>query len=483
MMSNIASSESKPTPIRVEINPSLPSDPLQIQSMADYDLTLCLYRTWFEYDESRRAKPGIVSRWSFDSSTGAYRFLISENAHWSDGSPVTAQQLLLNLRRSIELKTSYGVAIKSLIRLEHAKELSPKEFTLPTRDGKPSELFFQRMGSSFLAIVHPSDLDSGLKVITNHLSNGPYKIASADAHQIHLVKNSFDGIANVNRPSEIQLRRESSTNLSDFVAGKSWATVIQTATLMPKTLSDQIITRKLPYWTRGFDRVSKLKPLGKGEVLKRRREFVRAFGRAWAGIHIEKLPFNASKALSLQPQGYPLFQPVDFSKAPVVAGEQSHLPTNVKIIVGMSPQYEIQKPLVAQAAQSLGVQVEWVPVRSAVDVATAVKQDPEIGFDIFNFGVADPEPTTWMGLVLNPESVFVDVTPEDLAEFNRISHLNVKEQEATEYRALLTSMALRGSYVPLFHFSTLSLGQPGISFENIHELDETVDYSKLILKP
>lgn len=49
-----------------------------------------------------------------------------------------------------------------------------------------------------------------------------------------------------------------------------------------------------------------------------------------------------------------------------------------------------------------------------------------------------------MGLGLNPDSVFGEVAPEDLAEFKRTSHLSIQEKEAAEYRALLTHMALQG---------------------------------------
>ena len=164
--------------IRVEIRPSLPLDPLKIQTMADYDLALCLYRTWFDYDAARMAIPGLVHEWSFDNSTGTYRFVVSKNARWSDGSPILAKHLIANLNRAVKLKTAYGDAVTAIMNLASARILDDKAFELQTMDHRPSEAFFQRMGSIFLALVHPGDIGVDHKIRKNSLFSGAYKIVS-----------------------------------------------------------------------------------------------------------------------------------------------------------------------------------------------------------------------------------------------------------------------------------------------------------------
>ncbi|MGK5089213.1 ABC transporter substrate-binding protein [Bdellovibrionota bacterium FG-2] len=466
--------------IRVDQKPTLPMDPIRIQSMADYDLQLCLYRTWFEYDSSRKAKSGIVSEWSFDSKRGVYRFTIAQDSKWSDGSPVLSGQLLKNLKRAVALKTTFGEAVQGLIKLENAKALDDRNFELETRDHQPSEKFFQRMGSSFLAPVNPDDWDKDFLLKSNRLTSGPYRIVASDAQELKLEANPNDKTSPKTRPLTVAIRFQPVTDLAAFVEGKSWANVLQTATLMPSQLAEKVKNRNLPYWTRGFDRVSRLMPVGAGKVLEGRRKLALAFGAVWADFKVSSLPFNSRKANSLQPPGYPLLTELDFRSFLKNGAEK--LKRSVKIVALTSPQNDFQSPLILAAFQTLGIQVTWVWAKSFAELDNLVLQDLTIDFQLGSFGVADPEPTTWMGLILTENSPFVEVTASDLSTFKRIAAIPSKEEEVKKFQLLLREMGLRGSYVPLFHFSTLSLGQPGISFENVQELDETVDYSKLIVK-
>lgn len=98
-----------------------------------------------------------------------------------------------------------------------------------------------------------------------------------------------------------------------------------------------------------------------------------------------------------------------------------------------------------------------------------------------SFGVADPEPATWMGLVFSDNN-FISFDESDKQEFKRVAALASKEQEVAGFKALLKSLALRGAYFPLFHFSTLAIGQKNLNFSQIKELDETVNFAKVIVE-
>ncbi|MGK5088803.1 ABC transporter substrate-binding protein [Bdellovibrionota bacterium FG-2] len=482
-VSTTTTSNAQPTQehqIRVDQKPSLPLDPMKIQTMADYDLQLCLYRTWFEYDLSRKAKSGIVSEWSFDSKRGRYRFTVADDSRWSDGSQILPEHLIENLTRAVTLKTSYGEAIRGLIKIESAKVLDKSSFELETRNHQPSEKFFQRMGSSFLAPVHPDDWDNNFQIKSNRLTSGPYRLVSSDDKELKLEVNLNDKISLKTRPPTVTIRFQPNTDLSLFIDGKTWANVMQTATLMPIQLAEKVKSRNLPYWTRGYDRVSRLMPLGTGKEVETRRRIALAFGTVWADFNVQALPFNSRKAFSLQPPGYPLLTELDFRSA--LKDKTENLKKSVKIVALTSPQNDFQAPIIVSAFQVLGVQVDWLWVSSFKEMIDAAKKNPELDFQLGSFGVADPEPTTWMGLILTENSPFAEVTASDLVTFKKIAGLSSKEEEVKRFQGLLREMGLRGSYVPLFHFSTLSLGQSGISFENVQELDETVDYSKLILK-
>ena len=465
--------------IRVDEKPALPMDPIKIQTMADYDLQLCLYRTWFEYDPARKAKAGIISDWNFDVKRGVYRFTVSSDSKWSDGSPILPIHLIKNLQRAAILKTSYGEAIQSIIKLESAKQLDATHFELETQNHQSSEQFFQRMGSSFLAPVHPDDWDENFRLKDNRLTSGPYRIKTSDSQGLLLESNQYDNISLNTRPESVEIHFQPMTDLALFVEGKTRANVMQSSTLMPIDLAEKVKDRKLPFWTRGHDRVSKLIPLGKEGSLEIRRKIALGLGAVWADLPIGPTPFNAKKATSLQPPGYPLLTEIDFR--PFLKNFSAPKKT-IKIVAQKTPQNEYQTPLLEMAFQKIGIQVNWIWGNSFVEINNLIAKNSDIDFWLASVGVADPEPTTWMALVINEGSPFVETTSADVLAFKKIAKLSSKEEEVKGFQSLLREIALRGSYVPLFHFSSLSLGQPGISFENIRELDETVDYSKLIIK-
>ena len=272
------------------------------------------------------------------------------------------------------------------------------------------------------------------------------------------------------------------TDLSELIEGTSWANIAQTATLMPLALAKNVVARGLPYWTRGYDRVSLLKPLGSGETLQTRRKFLQDLGSVWSGWEVGSLPFNATKAFSLQPKGYPLFLDIAYSKTKSSVHVSNSKSRTFRIITTRVPQFEFHRPVIDSFMNALNAKIDWVIVGNFQETLAAIDADPSIDFDLFSFGVADPEPATWMALVLSADSSFVSVDTSDLDEYRQIARLHNREMEVAGFRKLIEKVGLRGSYLPLFHYSTLSVARPGISFERVSELDETVDYSKLIVK-
>ncbi|MNL80747.1 hypothetical protein D3C87_2076730 [compost metagenome] len=77
---------------------------------------------------------------------------------------------------------------------------------------------------------------------------------------------------------------------------------------------------------------------------------------------------------------------------------------------------------------------------------------------------------------------FVELNKEDLKSFEKATKIKSQDLEIAALKKMLRDWALRGSYLPLFHSSTLSIGHRNLDFTRIRELDETVDYSKIILK-
>jgi MarR-like DNA-binding transcriptional regulator SgrR of sgrS sRNA len=460
--------------LKIQNHVNLPFDPLQLKSMAEYNFALLVTRNWFEYDEGRKPLPGIIDSWSFQADKGSYTFHISKEAKWSDGTAITSSDLKFNLDRATRLKTSYGQSISSLVDLSSYKEISSSEFQLTTRDKKPSTSLFERMGSVFLAIVSSSDVDSTtFKVKSNNKSAGPFVVKGNEGGNLVLVPNPFFP-QNKNAAEKIILGSDpKSFDLDRFLEGKSWENLAQFTSFVPTSWEQKILKNKLPYWTRGHDRVSLLRP-GFGPRAKRGRQIIKAINSSFCDYkEKEKLPFNVTRSYSLQPESYPLHhEKIACSRSKISEGKISILATD-------SPVVKFHMEILNDFFKSQGVEVTWdlLPFGKYIE-GIGSSENHDIIF--LNFGVADPEPATWMSLIR--DAGFISFDADDLKQFDSIFKIENKVESVSKYKVLLKDVLNKGGYAPLYYGSTLALGHKGLSFKQMRELDETVNLSKVIFE-
>lgn len=472
------------TTLNLSISPKLPHDPSHIQSMADYDLSLCLYRNWFEYDLSRNALPGLVKSWKFNKINGEYEFSIDSKAKWSDGSDLTSDHLVLNLKRILKSKSSYGTSLDTIIDGKNLRIKDKINFIVPIKNKKPSKAFFQRMGSAFLSITHPSDWDENGKVFKNTLFIGPYKIKEQNKQILSLEINQFDPLSEKKRVQKIQMNIGGKpTDLTEFLDGKGQDDIVQTYTLLPIETYHKILNSKLEFWTRSFDRVSYMAPLKYSKKSTPLRHYLRALGVAFQTKKQEiSFPSNVKIAQSLQPKGYPLHKKITYQFDPK---DTKKIPLEISILAIDNNQLSIQKPIIEMLTKTINpnIKLQWITKKNVADFIDALNEDSLYDLKLLSFGVADPEAATWLSLVLNKDRPFIEINKTDLLNFNKIlSKHKGLDKEVSDLKEMILTLGERGSYLPLFHFSTMSIGKKGISFEKISELDETVNYSKLVFK-
>jgi hypothetical protein len=128
---------------------------------------------------------------------------------------------------------------------------------------------------------------------------------------------------------------------------------------------------------------------------------------------------------------------------------------------------------------SQGVKVSWdiMPFPKYVENLSKTETHDII---LLNFGVADPEPATWMSLIRDAKFVAFDA--KDLKDFESALKIENKSESISRFKELLKEVMKKGGYAPLYYGSTLALGHKGLSFKQMRELDETVNLSKVIFE-
>jgi MarR-like DNA-binding transcriptional regulator SgrR of sgrS sRNA len=471
VIATISAKEPMEKDLRVRLSYHLPIDPLAIKSMADYDLALCLSDTWFEYDDSRKTKANLITEWSFDEKKGVYKFSVNKQRKWSNGETLKAGQLIWNILRAYKLKAQYGLAIAGIVDLDAITSPDDQTIILKTKDHKTSESFFQRMGGQPMAVIHQSDVDpKTLELRSNKVTIGPYSISHINPDSIEMQKNAYFPMTNKLAPSVIHVKPvEKDFYLSTFLNEKTWENIIQVNTFLSEESAQLLSKNKLPIWTRGHDRVSLLKP-NNSKTIESSRKVLFALNDKMHLKKFEGLPLNVSKANSLQPLGYPLFDQLPLTR------REGKLPHQVKILITNSESSESQMKLLTPIFKELSIDVSW-DIKIKSDFVKLFYEDGKYDFVLFDFGVADPEPATWIGIITT--NAFIYLEKEDIEKFQRASHITKIEEEVSAFKVLLKKSFEKGNYLPLFHFSTLSIGHKNIDFKNIRELDETVNYSKI----
>ncbi|MGE4131040.1 MAG: ABC transporter substrate-binding protein [Bdellovibrionales bacterium] len=448
-----------------------PVDPLFLKSMAEYDCSLLLYRTWLNYDFSRKATPGIVKSWAYNEKSGIY-LLTLDPQKWSDGSTITSHHLAQNLERVFKSKTTFGKALAKIIDRKSIATPSPETLSFKTVDGRPSESLFNQLGSIFLALIHPDDLDkTKTRLVGNTKSSGPYVIDSETDKVVTFKKNPHFKSENPDSPDVIVANiQDQKVNLIDFLKGKTWSNYYQTNSFVSAELGRAIRDSGLPIWTRGADRVMLMRPLGKGEKLKRNQHITQILGSLIKTAKINH-PLDVKIAKSLQPNGYPLFGDIEFDSV-----KPTKEKTKISILTMAEASTKVAEDLVNELAAKAGIDVEWRAIPST-DFLTRDWESFGADYALFSFGVADPEPTTWLGLVFG--SKLIQYSPTEKKKYEKIAGISDQGEQVAQYRDLLRSIAMRGGYLPLMHGATISIGAKGMSFERVDPLDETVDYSKI----
>lgn len=474
-----ASATSSSRELRVRLEFKLPIDPSRIVTMADYDLSLLLSKTWFGYDKSRKAVPGLISSWKFDEKKGGYLLEIDAREKWSDGSPLTSNDLMFGLKKGLHRsKDGIGASVSELIDLDSSFIIDDRSFFVAIKKKKGSESFFQRMSAIFWAVTSPKDhlKDLSFTQTGNTVSIGPYVIREKKDDEIVLEKNRFY-VGDISKaPDRVVVKRGvGKIDLEKFLERGTWENYIQINTLISPELVEKLKVSKFPFWTRGVDRISLLKPHGTGRDLEGRKKLGVAIATEF---HKKEGSYNlgVSKASSLQPFGYPLFDPMKY-------GVKIHVPENflkreIKIVSYESSFHDFHERELNPIFRSLGLRVNWaVKTRAEYLRLTSDTDKSSFDFELSGFGVADPEPATWLGLVLGEK--FISVSQAEMEKFREILAINDFGKEITAFKFLLKDIQSKGGFSPLFFFSTLSVGHPQMSFKRVEELDETVDYSKI----
>ena len=144
--------------------------------------------------------------WTISDDGLTYTFRIRDNARWSNGDPVTADDFVFSLRRLVDPATAafYGQAVAAIVNADTILrgEAAPSELGVTATDSNTLVITLQQPTPYMLSLLtHPSTFPVHAGSLAEHgneftrpenlLSNGAYKLAAWEPSSVlHLARNS-----------------------------------------------------------------------------------------------------------------------------------------------------------------------------------------------------------------------------------------------------------------------------------------------------
>ncbi|OHV77233.1 peptide ABC transporter substrate-binding protein [Rhizobium sp. LCM 4573] len=152
-----------------------------------------LYEGLTIYDAAGKIVPGAAESWTVSEDGTTYTFKLRENANWSDGSPVTAEDFVFSFQRIEDPKTAAGYAnilypIKNAEKINKG-ELATSELGVKAVDAKTLEITLERPTPFILELLaHQTALPVSKASVEKNgadfvkpgvmVSNGAFKLVS-----------------------------------------------------------------------------------------------------------------------------------------------------------------------------------------------------------------------------------------------------------------------------------------------------------------
>lgn len=173
-----------------------------------------LYEGLVAYNAAGEIIPGVAESWDMSEDGTVYTFHLRDDARWSNGEPVTAEDFVFSLRRIMTPETGAKYAtilypIKNAEKINTGK-LEPSELGVTAVDDRtleialeaPTPYFIDLLGhQTGLPVYPPAVKEHGTDFVKpgNMVSNGPFMLEDAVPNaQVTLVKNpNYHDAANV----------------------------------------------------------------------------------------------------------------------------------------------------------------------------------------------------------------------------------------------------------------------------------------------
>ena len=177
-------------------------DPAFISDAADVQLLLQLYAGLTRLDENGEPYPSLAESWTVSDDGTTYTFRLRDDLHFSDGSPLRAEDVRRSWLRILDPATgSSAPDVLTIIagadeRLaggaEDAVAIQAPDATTLVVELRHAATYFPEIAATPTAFVVPpkADASRGWQTVDSFIGSGPYVADALDGQALTLVANT-----------------------------------------------------------------------------------------------------------------------------------------------------------------------------------------------------------------------------------------------------------------------------------------------------
>ncbi|MDO4484667.1 MAG: ABC transporter substrate-binding protein [Clostridia bacterium] len=184
-----AFAEQESAPVRTDLNvfSDLEPETLDVDvSVSTAILFRNIYATLYRLNAYNQMVPELAESYSVNDDYTEYTFVLKDNIFFSDGTPITAEDVKYTYDRGIETAIDYFYAIKSVE--------TPDSKTVVITLNEPSNAFMADMVSEHMSVMSKAAIEGGMDVANcPKITSGAYYVTEwdKDNHRIHLQANPY----------------------------------------------------------------------------------------------------------------------------------------------------------------------------------------------------------------------------------------------------------------------------------------------------
>lgn len=465
--------------IRTYMSFGLPVDPANIRTLVDLDLSYALASTLVDWNEMKEPIAGLAESWKYTSEKEV-SFHLRKDAKWSDGTKLTARDVIASFDRAQAVHRDSLKSLFDLVQKIEAKDDLTIVFKLNVA-GENSGLIRKLTEPMYgvLALKKDGSIDFSK-------SSGPYSLRAASEKELSLSQNSLWYKKMPNMAELVTIRPPpKGEELQKSFLNDDWINLLTSSSLTPENIHKKFVDAHYTIWSRSLDKIFHLSPSSR-LANEDGRQLVRTLNSKMNRKILTDGIIGFNLADQFFPSGYVLFNP-EFQKS---LGS-SDVPTKYKSkpleILGIDARVSetLRKNLSEAIRNVTGIEPTFkvVPLSEFEVARVAGKYD----FIAASLPVNDPNIEGAIGF-------FIGLTPPiipDAAEIGskafskRVQNAKLLKNQSErnlEYRKIFSEATNEGCVLPLFHFSTVVVAKKGIDLGNVPTTDETVAFSKIRFK-